>query len=57
MRLEQLFAISDYRYHSANGGKSTFDRFVRYHDKDDGEVTLEDVAKMLGAPYEVKSHG
>lgn len=57
MRLEQLFAMSDFRYNRANGGKATFDQFVRYHEKDDSESTLEDIAKLFGVPYEVKQHG
>lgn len=57
MRLEQLFAMSDYRYHKANGGKASFDQFVRFHEKDDEEVSLEDIAKLLGTPYEVRKHG
>lgn len=58
MRLEQLFAISDFRYHVAKGGKAPFDQLIRYHDPEEpGEVTLEQIAQRLGAPYEVRTHG
>lgn len=62
MRLEYLVAMSDYRYHLSQGGKLKFEQFVRFHDvadpqeqtADPGAGGLLEVAKLLGAPLEVR---
>lgn len=62
MRLEYLFAMSDYRYHLSHQGKLKFEQFVRFHDvADPNEQTaapdaggILEVAKLLGAPLEVR---
>lgn len=58
MRMEQLHAMSDYRMLQVNGSKVTFDKLVRFHEPDEPEeVTLEDIARRFGVPYEVRKHG
>lgn len=58
MRLEQLHAMSDFRALQMNGVKVPFDQLVRYHDADEPqEVTLEDIARRFGVPYEVRKNG
>lgn len=57
MRLEQLHAMSDFRHAQMNGVKVPFDKLVRYHDAEEPEVTLEDIARRFGVPYEVRKHG
>lgn len=58
MRMEQLMAMSDFRRHVSRGGKEGYDKFVRFHAPvESEEVTLEDIAKKFGRPYEVRSHG
>lgn len=62
MRLEFLFARSDWRSYMTNGGKDPFDKFVRYHDPDPEPLaeaptrnSLEQIARMFGAPVEVRN--
>lgn len=58
MRMEQLHAMSDFRSLQMNGVKVPFDQLVRYHDAEEPqEVTLEDIARRFGVPYEVRQHG
>lgn len=61
MRLEQLFAMSDFRRHISHGGKLTYDKFVRFHGEEADEMpeakSLESIARLLGVPYKVKEHG
>lgn len=58
MRLEQLHAMSDFRSAQMSGVKVTFDKLVRFHDAEEPEqVTLEDIARRFGVPYEVRKHG
>lgn len=62
MRLEYLFAMSDYRYHLSQQGKLKFEQFVRFHDVADDQAQtaapdaggILEVAKLLGAPLEVR---
>lgn len=62
MRLEFLFARSDWRNYMSNGGKEPFDQFVRYHEVEPEPLaeaptsnTLEQIACMFGAPVEVRN--
>lgn len=58
MRLESLFALSDYRRHVSRGGKQKFETFLRFHDEEaQQEATLENVAAMFGRPVKVKVRG
>lgn len=57
MRMEFLFGLSDWRSYSASGGKRQLESFLRYHEQEPEEVTLETIAKMFRAPYEVKKNG
>lgn len=67
MRLEYLFAMSDYRMHGlirmlaqVLGGKPEemppFSRFIRFHDLQEPAAELEAIAKKLGVPYEVREN-
>lgn len=50
--------MSDYRYHLSQGGKLKFDQFIRFHDAEEEVATdLLAVAKMFGAPVEIKNRG
>lgn len=56
IRLEQLFASSDYRYHLSQGGKLNYEDFIRYHDvPEKDEPDLMAVAKMFGAPVHIRT--
>lgn len=62
MRMEFLAARSDFRTHFANGGKEPFDKFIRYHEAEPEQATeaptsntLEQIARMFGAPVEVRN--
>lgn len=58
MRMEYLHAMSDWRYHVSQGGKLKFDQFIRFHEMgEEVETDLLAVAKMFGAPIEVKHRG